>query len=234
MSSDAHAIWDAERYQARHSYVWQFGEAVIDLLDPHPGESIVDLGCGSGQLTAKIAERGARTIGIDPSDEMIAQARANFPSLDFRIADAASLTIEDPADALFSNAALHWVNDQAAAIASIWRALKPGGRFVAEFGGKGNIRRIIEAAGGANPWLFPGIGEYSALLERQGFEVRFATLFDRPTRIEGEHGMEEWLGMFGSALMRDPKSVAEKLRPEMYRDGGWVLDYRRIRILAIR
>src|SRR6185312_13855733 len=103
--------WDAQTYQTRHSYVFRYGEGVVELLNPQRGERIVDLGCGSGQLTAQIAERGANVIGIDRSEEMIAQARANFPEMDFRIADATNFEIESEADAVFSNAALHWVKD---------------------------------------------------------------------------------------------------------------------------
>ena len=136
-------------------------------------------------------------MGIDASTEMIAQARANFPQLDFRAGDATSFQLTDPVDAVFSNAVLHWVKDQAGALRCIHCALKPGGRFVAELGGKGNIETIVSAAG-ANPWYFPGIADYSTMLETQGLEVRFATLFDRPTRIEGENGLKDWLEMFGA------------------------------------
>jgi trans-aconitate 2-methyltransferase len=236
MSSKHSAVqsWDAARYQSQHSYVWQYGEALVELLNPQAGERIVDVGCGSGQLTARIAEKGATVIGIDASSEMIAQARANYPEIDFRVGDAASFEVAPAVEAVFSNAALHWVKDQAAAVARIWRALKHGGRFVAEFGGKGNTRRILEAAGGENPWFFPSVGEYAAMLERQGFEVRFATLFDRPTRIEGEHGLEEWLTMFGAALTKEPHAVAQRLRAEMFRDGAWTIDYRRLRVVAVK
>jgi SAM-dependent methyltransferase len=231
--SGLHSTWDARRYQARHSYVWKFGEDLIELLDPQPGERIVDLGCGSGQLAARIAAKGATVIGIDASGEMIGEARRNFPGIDFRVGNAESFQVEARADAVFSNAALHWVKDQTAAIGSIRRALRPGGRFVAELGGKGNIAMILQAAGGVHPWYFPGIADYSILLERHGFEVRFATLFDRPTPIEGENGLEEWLGMFAGWMTTDAKSVVEHLRPQMYRNGVWYLDYRRLRILAV-
>jgi len=229
MSSD----WDARRYQSQNAFVWQFGEALIDLLDPQPGERVLDLGCGAGQLTAKIAERGAEAVGIDSSPAMIAQARANFPALDFRIADATSFDVGESFDAVFSNAVLHWVHDAAAAIERVWRALKPGGRFVAEMGGKGNTNRIVTAAG-VNPWFYPSVAEYASLLEQRGFEVRLMTLFDRPTKIEGESGLEDWLKMFGAALTDDPHTLAETLRPQMYRDGVWTIDYRRLRFIAIR
>ncbi len=225
--------WDAQRYQGGFGFVWQLGEGVIDLLDPKAGERVLDLGCGAGQLTAKIAERGAVVTGIDSSPDMIAQARANFPDLAFHVADATSFELEQPCDAVFSNAVLHWIHDQRAAIGCIRRALKPGGRFVAEFGGKGNTRSITEAAG-VNPWFYPTIGEYAALLEQQGLEVRFATLFDRPTRLEGEGAMEDWIKMFGTKLTSDPHGLAERLRAKLYRDGSWTIDYRRLRVVAVR
>jgi trans-aconitate 2-methyltransferase len=225
--------WDAQRYQSQNSFVWQFGEAVIDLLDPQAGERILDLGCGAGQLTAKIAGRGAHVIGLDASPEMIAQARSNFPSLDFRVADATAFELSEPVNAVFSNAALHWVKDQRAAIRCVWRALKPGGRFAAEMGGKGNVQTIVQAAG-LNPWFYPSVAEYSALLEEAGFEVLLATLFDRPTRLEGERAMRDWLMTFGSALTEDPDALELRLKPKMYRDGAWTIDYRRLRFLAVK
>ena len=224
--------WDAQRYES-HSYVWQFGEALIDLLDPQPGERVLDLGCGAGQLAAKIAGRGAAVTGIDASPEMIGQARANYSSLDFRVADATTFDLGESFDAVFSNAVLHWVLDAPAAIDRVARALKAGGRFVAEMGGRGNVQRIVDAAG-VNPWFYPSVSEYASLLEQRGFEVRFMTLFDRPTKIEGQNGMEDWLKMFGAALTRDPRVLAAKLQPEMFSDEVWTLDYRRLRFLAVK
>ena len=240
--------WDATRYQTRHSYVFKHGEELVELLNPKPGERILDLGCGSGQLTAKIAESGARVLGIDQSAEMIAQARANYPAIEFSIGDATLFELASPVDAVFSNAVLHWVKDAAPAIACVHRALKSGGRFVMEMGGKGNTRTLLaavrEVAGELElPWFFPSVGEYSALLERAGFEVRFATLFDRPTTVEGENGLDDWLVMFGGKLFagigedrqRDVRAqLVEKLRPAFYRNGDWIIDYRRLRIVAVR
>src|SRR4051812_6913776 len=125
---------DPRHYQARHSYVWKYGEELIGLLAPQRGEQILDLGCGTGQLTALL---GSSVIGIDHSAGMIAEARRNFPNIRFEVADATNFTVDQPVDAVFSNAVLHWVRDPSAAAACIFRALKPGGRFVAEFGGKG-------------------------------------------------------------------------------------------------
>jgi len=232
--------WDAERYQSRHSYVFAYGKDLIGLLDPKSRERILDLGCGSGQLTAKIAESGADVTGLDRSEEMSAEARRNFPSLKFEIADAAKFTVGVPFDAVFSNAALHWVNDADSAAESVARALRSGGRFVLEMGGKGNTQSVMDAvrevAGQVEaPWYFPSVGEYTSLLERHGFEIVFATIFDRPTRVEGEDGLEDWLSMFAGSILDSAEArreVANRLRSKMFRDGAWIVDYRRLRVIA--
>lgn len=243
--------WNAERYEGRHAYVWQFGGNLLELLAPQPGERILDLGCGTGHLTTDIAAAGAQAVGLDSSVEMLGQARQNYPKLSFVLADASSFRFDEPFDAIFSNAVLHWVKNGEPAVAAISAALKPGGRFVAEFGGKGNIVSILAALDtvfGAEalercPWWFPSIGEYATLLERYGLEVRQAFLFDRPTPVEGENGMEDWIQMFCGSYLRglDAKRAAEKihelvefLRPKLYRDGVWTLDYRRLRIIATK
>lgn len=234
--------WDARRYQSQYSFVWKYGEELFDLLDPQRGERIVDLGCGAGQLTSRIAGRGASVIGIDRSPEMIAQARENFPELDFRVCDATRFRVEAQVDAVFSNAVLHWVKDARAAIACVAGALKPGGRFVLEMGGKGNTRALLdgvcEVAGEvAMPWYYPSVAEYAALLEASGFEVRMATLFERPTEIEGERALEDWLAMFCGDLgltAEQRAGIADRLRATMYRDGVWTIDYRRLRVSAVK
>lgn len=240
--------WDPARYQARHSYVWGHGASLLDLLNPQPGERILDIGCGPGQLTHQISESGAIVIGIDSSPDMIGDARQNFPKLDFRLVDATRFEIAPQVDAVFSNAALHWIKNASAVAACSYAALKPGGRFIAELGGKGNIASVEQAvrdvAGSvSDPWYFPTVGEYATVLEHAGFEVNQALLFDRPTRVEGEDGMDDWLLMFGSALLagmdearqRDiRRAVTERLRPTHYRDGGWTIDYRRLRVVAIK
>jgi trans-aconitate methyltransferase len=243
---------DAALYESRHSFVWHLGADMVPLLDPQPGERILDLGCGTGQLTAKIAESGAKVTGLDQSAQMIGQARQNYPSLEFKLADAASFSFAEPFDAVFSNAALHWVTQAEAAIKSIAGALRPGGRFVAEFGGKRNVGRLLAAAKIAlehrglpyvNPWYFPSIGEYSAILERNGFEVAAAWHFDRRTMLdEGADAMRDWIQMFGfNVLAAAPKSewpaivqdIEDRLRPELFVQGRWYLDYVRIRVRAI-
>ncbi len=236
--------WDAKKYQQRHSYVFEYGRAVLDLLAAQPGERVLDLGCGSGQLTAAIARTGAAVVGLDSSPEMLASARAQHPEIEFRLDDIADFTLESPVDAVFSNAVLHWVKNADGAARCISRALKSGGRFIAEFGGHGNIQSIVDALDEVvgpveSPWYYPSIGEYSTLLEQHGLETRQAWLIDRPTKLEGEDGMEDWLAFFAGAYNpgKNPevwRAVAERLRPTHYKDGVWTADYRRLRIVAVR
>jgi len=188
------SAWDAARYQDKHSFVWRYGAGLLELLVPQPGERILDVGCGTGQLTAEIARCGAQVVGLDNSADMLADARKNFPELTFVPGDAARFDFPEPFDAVFSNAVLHWVKDADGAVGSIARALRPGGRFVAEFGGQGNIATVQAAlravlgphADQQSPWYYPSIGEYSAVMERHGLEVRNASLFDRPTPLEAK------------------------------------------------
>ena len=176
--------WDAGRYDSAHSFVWERGRGVVELLAPVPGERILDLGCGTGHLTAHIAETGAEVVGIDSSENMVRVASQNYPNILFEVADARSLPYVAEFDAVFSNAVLHWVRPPEAVIESVWRALRPGGRFVAEFGGENNIRAIMTAVGHALDALeahgaevykpnmyFPPLDEYVSLLETQGFSV---------------------------------------------------------------
>ncbi|BCL36062.1 class I SAM-dependent methyltransferase [Nostoc sp. MS1] len=248
--------WNANLYQDKHSFVWQYGEDLLQLLNPQRGEFILDLGCGTGQLTEKIAQFGAEVVGVDNSATMIEKARQNYANLHFEVADVQNLQVDKPLDAVFSNAVLHWVKEPEAAIASIHQALKSGGRFVAEFGGKGNIQQILEALYKAlagigishpqtlSPWYFPSIGEYVSLLEAQGFDVIYAVLFDRPTPLaEGEAGMANWIKMFASNFLVGLSSdqqvqviqeVEKSLQGKLYYQGTWTADYRRIRIVATK
>ncbi len=246
--------WNPELYEARHAFVWELGQGILELLHSKKGERILDLGCGTGQLTQQIAESGADVTGLDSSPDMIGQARQNYPALRFILADATSMQFGQEFDAIFSNAALHWMLDAQQVAGSMARALKPGGRLVAEFGGKGNISHIEAALeqvlakyyhgpGPTSKTYFPSIPEYAAILENADFEVRMAHLFDRPTPLEGERGMTNWLRQFSwynfEALAPGKREqalieVVELLRSDQYRDGHWFADYRRLRIVAIK
>lgn len=244
--------WNSSLYQAKHDFVFKYGEGVIELLQPQPGERILDVGCGTGDLTAHIAQSGARVVGLDSSPDMIAAARARFAESDieFVMADAADFEFDEPFDAIFSNAALHWVKDMEGAVACMARALKPGGRFVVELGGRGNIAKLtaaidaaLFAATGAHAEhgrYYPALGEYSALLEKHGVEVLGAWLFDRPTPLtDGEQGLRHWIEQFEQAVLKNctqaqrdaiVAATEDALRAEFFIEGRWVTDYRRLRI----
>ncbi|MEA5570344.1 class I SAM-dependent methyltransferase [Calothrix sp. UHCC 0171] len=258
--------WDTNLYEDKHAFVWKYGEDLLNLLSSQPGENILDLGCGTGQLTAKIAETGAKVLGIDADAAMIAKAKANYlyPNLDlnldlnFAVADARSFAFQTNFDAVFSNAALHWIPDADAVITCIYQALKPGGRFVAEFGGQGNVKFITDALKEAlqeidfdsqafpisSLWYFPSVGDYATRLEKQGFDVIYAVLLNRPTKLsDGDAGLQNWLLMFASRFlcMLSPEqqkqvihTTEQLLKPSLYRDGVWSADYRRIRVLGIK
>ncbi|MDQ3775227.1 MAG: methyltransferase domain-containing protein [Pseudomonadota bacterium] len=244
--------WNSSLYDQKHSFVFKYGEEVLALLNPQRGERILDVGCGTGHLTKLIAEAGAKVVGIDNSPEMIEAARAASPDIDFVVADAADFSFTEPFDAVFSNAALHWVTEAERAVVCMARSLKQGGRFVIELGGKGNIAAITRAVREAiwevlqvkveHGRYYPSVSEYSGLLERHGLLVRSAVLFDRPTKLEaGEQGLRNWIAMFDQDVMsnvRDDKKeqvirkVEDKTRCILFVDGYWFADYRRLRMVA--
>jgi trans-aconitate methyltransferase len=247
--------WNAHLYDDKHAFVSKYGEDLLGWLAPQKGERILDLGCGTGQLASSIAESGALVMGMDHSGEMIRKARSAYPHIPFEVMDARNFSCGEPFDAIFSNAALHWINEQEPVIACMHRALRPGGRLVLEMGGKGNVQAIVEAVGQAvsesgcseriSPagWFFPSPAEYSTLLEAGGFEVRTVLYFDRETPLEGENGMENWIRMFGGFFLqgletKEADRIIERavalLRPGNYRNGSWYGDYRRLRIKAVK
>lgn len=247
--------WDAGLYDAKHAFVWEKAKGLVDLLAARPGERILDLGCGTGTLTAEIEKGGARVVGVDRSPDMIAEARAKFPAIPFELGDARELPFVREFDAVFSNAVLHWIPEAEKVISGVVRALRPGGRFVAEFGGKGNVRHVVlalEAAlaeleispDAANPWYYPSIAEYASLLEKHDLEVVEAVLFARPTKLEdGADGLRNWITMFGgSYLERVPPIDRERFlaaaetaaRPALWKADHWEMDYRRLRIAAVK
>jgi trans-aconitate methyltransferase len=247
--------WDAVGYDERFSYVTTYGQALVDRLDPRPGERVVDVGCGTGHLTAAIAARGARVEGIDADEQMLERARAEHPEVTFRTADARTFTVDHPADAVFSNATLHWVPeaDQATVLAAVHQALRPGGRFVAEMGGAGNVATILRAAKEARaahglppmtepPWCFPTTGEQCARLETAGFRVRSVEQFDRPSALADDDTAADWMRMFGGRMLTDlPVDALDGFLADIDRltagelrdaDGTWHADYVRLRWLA--
>jgi trans-aconitate methyltransferase len=248
--------WDAGHYNESFAFIWQYGAGVLDLLKPAEGERILDLGCGTGHLTAKIAESGATVVGIDHSADMVDSASAAYPAIEFQRMDATNFAFDEPFDAIFSNAVLHWVQPPEAAVKRIRTALKPGGRFIAEFGGHGNVDQVVTAlitelenhgygdAASRNPWYFPSMAAYSALLESHGLEPILMRLYDRPTLLDGgEAGLSGWLAMFGDSFLRGVSEddrctvltgVADRLRPTLLHGSDWYVDYRRLQVVAVK
>jgi SAM-dependent methyltransferase len=241
--------WNASDYATNARFVSDLGQAALDLLDPKPGERILDLGCGDGALTARLGERGASVVGIDPSPEMVAAARAR--GLDVRLTDAREIPFTSEFDAVFTNAVLHWIPTMEPVLDGVLRALRPNGRFVGEFGGHGcmaavvTARRAVTASRGVDmpfPWYFPTADEFERRLRAAGFEATTVRLIPRPTILPS--GMDAWIRTFATwafeSLPEDEQAQArteavELLRPSLCdRDGHWTADYVRVRFSAWR
>jgi trans-aconitate methyltransferase len=237
--------WSPSDYQRHAGFVPVLGASILAQLAPSPGERILDIGCGDGRLTAEIAASGAEVVGVDASPAMIEAARAR--GLDARTVDARALPFAREFDAVFSNAALHWIPDPDAVLAGVARALKPGGRLVVELGGHMNVAsiavaiRAVFAAHGirfASPWYFPTEDEYRTRLVAHGFEVREMRIFSRPTPLPT--GMAGWLRTFGIAQWLPPalatqieEEIVELLRPSLCdTQGDWTADYVRLQAKA--
>lgn len=244
--------WNADLYDDKHGFVAARGVEALAQLDAQPGERVLDVGSGTGDHVAALRARGVDAVGVDASPEMVARAREKYPDHPFEVADVCDLDYHEEFDAVFSNATLHWVDDSPGATEAISNALRTGGRFVAEFGGSGNIQRIdtgiwrVRSELGLpmvlHRFYFPTIGEYTSLLEQVGrFRVDAAWLFDRPTPLEGPEGLVNWVRMFCADLIADvPDQEAffarleETLRPRLHHDGTWWADYRRLRVHATK
>lgn len=243
--------WQPDRYQQHAGFVAVLGTPALELLDPKPGERILDLGCGDGVLTEKLVAAGCEVVGIDAGADMIAAARKR--GLDAHVVDGHALTFRDEFDAVFSNAALHWMTRPAEVVAGVHRALRPGGRFVAEFGGHGNVAAIRTAliavlarhgidGAALSPWYFPTPDEYSAVLHDAGFVVHSAELIPRPTPLPTDVG--GWMDTFADSYfaMLSPQDRAmvraeavDLLRPVLCdSEGRWTADYVRLRFSASR
>ena len=243
--------WDPERYSRNARFVADLGAPVVELLAPRAGERILDLGCGDGVLTAKLAAMGCEVVGVDGSAAQVEAARK--VGVDARVMDGEHLSFDREFDAVFSNAALHWMRNPDAVIAGVRRALRPSGRFVAELGGYGCVAKIKKAlvhalnrrgidGEAAVPWYFPTVEEYSIRLKTAGFSIGHIALFPRPTPLPGD--VTGWLETFAESFTAclpasdQPAYVAEvreALRAQLSdADGKWTADYVRLRFAAIK
>jgi trans-aconitate methyltransferase len=253
MTSITEQCWNASHYDRAGAFVPKLGADLIELLAPQAGERVLDLGSGTGDLTAQIAERGASVLGVDASSEMVREAERKHPALKFSLMDGQELAFQREFDAVFSNAALHWMPRADAVAEGVTRALRPGGRFVAELGGARCVQTVRDALrdellerdiqGHASPaWFFPSVAQYSRILDQAGLFVRSALWFERPTRLEGSGGMATWLELFclplllalGDRRAEVVAGVERRCRAQLYRDGSWWLDYTRLRVVAVK
>ena len=240
--------WNPDKYDEHTRFVSDLGMPVVELLQPRPGERILDLGCGDGVLTQKLIEIGCEVTGVDTSRQMVAAALQR--GIDARVMDGHTLTFADAFDAVFSNAALHWMKEPDRVIAGVWRSLKKPGRFVGEFGGLGNVdklhRALLEAIsmrgippGDVDPWFFPSPDEYRDKLVSAGFNVDSIELVDRPTPLPT--GVAGWIESVAHPFLAvvEPEQrgaliseVEDRVRPLLCNDGVWFADYVRLRFSA--
>ncbi len=242
--------WNADRYNKHADFVSALGMPVVDLLDPREGERVLELGCGDGTLAVEIEKLGSCVVAVDLSDDMVAKSKQK--GLDAHVMNVTALAFVEEFDAVFSNAMLHWVKDSRLAVQNIYNSLQSNGRFVAEFGGEGNVEQIVEAMREVfarheeygefdNPWFFPRESGYKELLEDEGFVVEYIELIPRPTPIDD---ISNWLNVFANGIAQNltPEQkyefiheTREILKSKIYTSkDGWIADYVRLRVKAVK
>ncbi|QIW10463.1 class I SAM-dependent methyltransferase [Francisella sp. LA112445] len=246
-------LWQPKSYNSTGKFVTEYGNEVVELLNPQEGENILDLGCGTGELTNEIKSKGVKVTGVDVSENMLIKAKQNYHDIEFKQMDAQqSLDFEKESfDAVFSNAALHWMTNPLAVIKNINNILKKNGRFVFEMGGKGNIKEVLSSLDTTAMKynikdydinnFYPSISEYSSLLEENGFTVKYMILFERPTLLDGKDGFKNWVKTFRVNLLdkiddvdkflNEAESLAYK---SLFKDNNWYADYVRLRGVAVK
>ena len=252
--------WDADLYDEKHHFISQYGLKSVNALAAKEGEEILDIGCGTGDLTYSIRKTGATVLGIDSSQEMIERAKEKYPDIPFQVKDVLELSEEkkgmEKYDAVFSNAVLHWVKDAGLALSQIHAVLKPGGRFVAEFGAEGNVETILSTAkkvlaeyghfpqSKKTTWFFPSVEKYRAMLSDKGFNTHMIRSVDRRTPLDdGKRGLANWMEMFCDFLFAGLtaekkeeifKEIESRLKESLFANGKWHADYVRLQLFATK
>ncbi len=241
--------WNTTLYKEKHSFVPEYGKELLQYVNLDPDQSILDVGCGTGMLAHLMAAHGAKVVGLDASEDMIALAKESYPDVTFVAGDATRLTFREEFDTVFSNAVFHWIQHQGDLLDGICRALKPGGRLVCELGAKGNTQNIRDAFSQAashvgveiqSHFFFPTVDQYEDLLMENGFVPERVVAFDRPTPLaEREMGLRNWMIQFlpvsdipEHQRERVFQEVENQLRPRLWKEGRWMADYRRLRVVA--
>ena len=243
--------WNPDNYARNARFVSDLGEPLLQLLNARPGETILDLGCGDGALTEKLARSGCQVFGVDASLAQLRAARQR--NVRVAVMDGQRLSIKNRFDAVFTNAALHWMKQPDKVIEGVAQALKPRGRFVGEFGGKGNVETIRSALHAAlhrrnidprqiDPWYYPSPEKYRELLKRYGFTVEYIELIPRPNHLPGDilGWLETFAQPFSNAVVQSDRiKFLDEVRsniqaPLRQPDGSWCADYVRLRFKAVR
>ena len=243
--------WNADRYVKNAAFVSVYGTAVAELLGDIAGQRVLDLGCGDGRLTQELVDKGATVTGIDASASMIESARDK--GLDAHVLDALHMTYRSEFDSVFTNATLHWIPNHPLLASKVHDAIKPGGQFVGEFGGHGNVAAINTAIrgtlakfgfdwSGKKPVTYPSVQMFQSILEKAGFEVPYIELIPRPTPLPT--GIRGWVETFGSSFLEDAEPGVQQemlneieclLAPALKDEfGNWTADYVRLRFKAVK
>lgn len=243
--------WNSTLYDKKHDFVAEYGKGLLEFVPQNAKQSILDLGCGTGTLTAQLADLCDRIVGVDASQNMIDKAKEEFSNIEFKVCDALALPFKKEFDVVFSNAVFHWISDHDALLKNIHKALKPQGVLVCEFGASGNIATIENAFAAAcssrgysyePKFNFPMVEDFDKLLEDNGFVIDRIYDYDRPTVLkDGEQGLVNWMKQFyASELQVMPEhvqtmvleKVEELTRDTLWNGAEWVADYRRLRVIA--
>ncbi len=242
--------WNAINYEKQHDFVFKYGQGLLSLV-PQNAKKVLDVGCGTGDLTDKLRKRGYKVLGIDQSKNMICEAQKRYPNTKFKIKDILTMATDKKFDVVFSNAVFHWINNQQMLLNQIHNLLNPGGYLICEFGGHNNVQTICEEFGQElqeigysyqNPFFFPTVHEYKSQLVNHGFKVIHIRDFDRPTPLQGGiNGLYNWIRQFfqedlSHLNQQQQKQVLNKmavrLKEKLWRDDHWEADYRRLRLVC--